>query len=85
MLVLHVAATLVAALVIVGADRALWWLAAWLRPLVGSAAPVVVVPRPVLPTPVEVPVVRRRLVARRRAAARSARLAVPRGPPALTG
>ncbi len=55
MLVLHVAATLAAALVIVGADRALWWLAAWLRPLVDSAAPVVVVPRAVLPTPVEAP------------------------------
>lgn len=55
MLVLHVAATLVAALVIVGADRALWWLAAWLRPLVGGPATVVVVPRPSLPTPAEVP------------------------------
>jgi len=55
MLVLHVAATLAAALVIVGADRALWWPAAWLRPLVDSAAPVVVVPRAALPTPVEAP------------------------------
>ena len=55
MLVLHVAATIVAALVLVGADRALWWLAAWLRPLVDAAAPVVVVPRAALPTPVEAP------------------------------
>lgn len=55
MLVLHVVATVAAALVIVGADRALWWLAAWLRPLVGGAAPVVVVPRPALPTPTEIP------------------------------
>lgn len=55
MLVLHVVATVVAALVIVGADRALWWLAAWLRPLVGIGGPVVVVPRPSLPTPAEVP------------------------------
>ena len=55
MLVLHVVATVVAALVLVGADRALWWLAAWLRPLVGGPAPVVVVPRPSLPTPAEVP------------------------------
>jgi hypothetical protein len=55
MLVLHVVATLLAALVLVGADRALWWLAAWLRPLVGGPATVVVVPRPSLPTPAEVP------------------------------
>ncbi|MEZ0447732.1 hypothetical protein [Cellulomonas sp. ICMP 17802] len=55
MLVLHVVATLAAALVIAGADRALWWLAAWLRPLVGTAAAVVVAPRPSLPTPAEVP------------------------------
>ena len=55
MLVLHVAATVVVALAAVGADRALWWLAAWLRPLVGGAAPVVVVPRGVLPTPADVP------------------------------
>ena len=55
MLVLHVVATLAAALVIVGADRALWWLVAWLRPLVGGPAPVVVVPRPALPTPADVP------------------------------
>ncbi|GEK21993.1 hypothetical protein [Cellulomonas xylanilytica] len=55
MLVLHVVATLAAALLIVGADRALWWLLAWLRPLVGGPAPVVVVPRPSLPTPAEVP------------------------------
>jgi hypothetical protein len=55
MLVLHLVATVVAALVIAGADRALWWLAAWLRPLVGTAEPVVVVPRPSLPTPAEVP------------------------------
>ena len=31
------------------------WLAAWLRPLVGGPATVVVVPRPSLPTPAEVP------------------------------
>jgi hypothetical protein len=55
MLVLHVVATLVAALVLVGADRALWWLAAWLRPLLGRPAPVAVVVRPSVPTPVEIP------------------------------
>ena len=55
MLVLHVVATVVAALVIVGADRALWWLAAWLRPLVGGPATVAVIPRPSLPTPADVP------------------------------
>ncbi|WP_456847482.1 hypothetical protein [Cellulomonas sp. P5_C6] len=55
MLALHVVATVAAALVIVGADRALWWLSAWLRPLVGTGIPVVVVPRASLPTPAEVP------------------------------
>ena len=55
MLVLHAVATVVAALVLVGADRALWWLAAWLRPLLGLPAPVVAVVRPSLPAPVEVP------------------------------
>ncbi|MBO3086141.1 hypothetical protein [Cellulomonas fengjieae] len=55
MLLLHAVATLVVALVVVGTDRALWWLAAWLRPLVGGPAPVVVVPRPSLPAPAEVP------------------------------
>ena len=55
MLVLHVVATVAAALVIVGADRALWWLAAWLRPLVAGPAAVVVVPRAALPTPTDTP------------------------------
>jgi hypothetical protein len=55
MLVLHVGATLLAALVLVGADRALWWLAAWLRPLVSGPAGTVVVPRAALAAPVEVP------------------------------
>ena len=55
MLVLHVVATLAAALVIVGADRALWWLAAWLRPLVGGPAPAVVVPQPAVPAAPEIP------------------------------
>ncbi|NUU19291.1 hypothetical protein HP550_18735 [Cellulomonas humilata] len=54
-LVLHVAAAVVAALVLAGADRALWGIAAWLAPLVGSEAAAVVVPRPTLPTPVDVP------------------------------
>ncbi|WP_315099338.1 hypothetical protein [uncultured Cellulomonas sp.] len=56
MLVLHVVATLVTALVLVGVDRALWWLAAWLRPLVGGPAAVpVVAARAALPTPADVP------------------------------
>ncbi|WP_421742844.1 hypothetical protein [Cellulomonas sp.] len=55
MLVLHVAASVVAALVLVGADRALWWLAAWLSPLLGTTEPAAVVPRASLPTPAEVP------------------------------
>ena len=55
MLVLHVAATVAAAVVLAGADRALWWLAAWLSPLIGIAAPAATVPRPSLPTPAEVP------------------------------
>lgn len=55
MLVLHVVATLVVAFVLVGTDRALWWLAAWLRPLAGRPVPVVVAPRPTLPAPVEIP------------------------------
>ena len=55
MLVLHVVATLAVALVLVGADRALWWLAAWLSPLVGGPARAVLVPRPALPAPAGVP------------------------------
>jgi hypothetical protein len=56
MLGLHVAAAVVAALVLAGADRALWWLAAWLSPLFGTSEPAVVVPLPSLPTPADVPV-----------------------------
>ena len=55
MLVLHVVATVVAALVLVGADRALWWLAAWLSPLAGASVPAVLVARPALPTAVDAP------------------------------
>ncbi len=55
MLVLHVVATVVAALLIAGVDRAIWWLAVWLRPLVAGPAVAVVVPRPALPTATETP------------------------------
>lgn len=42
MLVLHVVATVLTALVVAGGDRALHWLLAWLRPRVVVPAPVVV-------------------------------------------
>ncbi|QHT57723.1 hypothetical protein GXP71_17670 [Cellulomonas sp. H30R-01] len=42
MLVLHVVATVLTALVVAGGDRALHWLLAWLRPRVAVPGPVVV-------------------------------------------
>src|SRR5699024_9620970 len=53
MVAAHVIATLGAALAVAGFDRAVWWLAAWLRPLLG---PRVVPSIPVwarVPVPVE--------------------------------
>lgn len=77
MLTAHVVATLVAAVVLAGADRSLWMLLAWLAPLAAvlAAAASVVVPR--LP---------RRPVAAPRARPRSlllARRSLRRGPPRL--
>ncbi|MDM7854904.1 hypothetical protein [Cellulomonas alba] len=42
MLALHVLATVVTGLLVAGGERALWWLAAWLRPLVEVLRPVTV-------------------------------------------
>lgn len=77
MLLAHVLATLVAAVVLAGADRSLWLLVAWLAPLVAvlAAAASAVVPR-----------LRRRPVGAPRTGPRSlllARRSLRRGPPRL--
>lgn len=53
MLVLHVVATVLAALLIAGTDRALAWIAAWVRPLVALLSPVLVPAFATLPVRVE--------------------------------
>lgn len=72
MLVLHALATLATALLIAGTDRALSWIAHWLRPLVALLAPAVLPASACLPTQVET-----RRVARRRTVV----VAPLRGPP----
>ncbi|WP_203755468.1 hypothetical protein [Cellulomonas chitinilytica] len=73
MLVAHVVATVAAALVIAGADRALAWLVVWLRPLAGTPA------TPVVPALGTLPVA----VAAATLAPQTWRGVVPRrGPPA---
>lgn len=72
MLVLHVVATVVTALLIAGTDRALTWIDTWLHPLVALFVPVRVPASATLPVKVEV---------RREVGRRDVGVSPDRGPP----